>query len=99
MKLNGTMLSIAKNDYLIDEESDQLGDEHIGTSSETPLRKDAFLLSDTEKIRKISANFKEIMDTLGLDLTDDSLKGTPNRVAKMFVKEIFRGLDPKNKPE
>lgn len=75
-----------------------LGEQHIGTSYDTPLRKDAFDISDEQKIKIISRNFKEIMNTLGLDLTDDSVKGTPGRVAKMFVKEIFSGLDPKNKP-
>ena len=64
----------------------------------TPLRNNAFELSDAEKINKIEYYFAEIMDTLGLDLTDDSLKDTPKRVAKMFVKEIFSGLNPKNKP-
>jgi GTP cyclohydrolase I len=99
MKLNGTMLNIVENDLLLDEENDQIGENHVATSIETPLRKDAFDISDNEKIRKIAANFREIMNTLGLDLTDDSLKGTPDRVAKMFVKETFRGLDPKNKPD
>ena len=65
---------------------------------DTPMRSDAFDLSDDEKIVKIQEHFKVIMETLGLDLTDDSLKNTPNRVAKMYVKEIFSGLDPKNKP-
>jgi GTP cyclohydrolase I len=78
---------------------DLLGDEHIGTSYDTPLRNDAFDLSDEEKIRRIAHHFREIMNTMGLDLSDDSLRGTPKRVAKMYVKEIFRGLDPKNKPE
>jgi GTP cyclohydrolase IA len=78
--------------------SDDIGDNHIATAAITPLRSDAFELSDEEKIEKIKADFTNIMETLGLDLTDDSLKGTPNRVAKMFVKEIFGGLNPKNKP-
>lgn len=82
-----------------DEYSEVLGDSHIGTSLETPLRNDAFDLSDNEKMDKIEVHFREIMDVLGLDLTDDSLNGTPRRVAKMFVKEIFRGLNPKNKPK
>lgn len=56
-------------------------------------------LSNEEKIKKISHNFKEIMETLGLDLTDDSLADTPRRVAKMYVNEIFRGLDSKNFPK
>jgi len=75
-----------------------IGDDHVATAYDTPMREDAFELSDEEKMNKITANFREIMDTLGLDLTDDSLNGTPRRVAKMFVKEIFKGLDPKNKP-
>ena len=77
---------------------DATGDDHVGSSSETPLRKDAFDLTPSEKIDIIKADVKHIMETLGLDLTDDSLKGTPNRVAKMFVNEIFSGLDPEKKP-
>ncbi|MFG6687910.1 GTP cyclohydrolase I FolE [Mariniflexile sp. HNIBRBA6329] len=80
------------------EEFESLGDDHIGTSSDTPLRNDAFKLSNEEKIEIIKDDVRHIMETLGLDLTDDSLNGTPNRVAKMFVKEIFGGLDPKKKP-
>lgn len=80
------------------EEFESLGDDHIGTSSDTPLRPDAFKLSNEEKIEIIKDDVRHIMETLGLDLTDDSLKGTPNRVAKMFVKEIFGGLDPLKKP-
>lgn len=76
-----------------------IGDAHVATSKETPMRKDAFLLDDQLKIDKIAIHFEEIMDTLGLDLNDDSLKGTPRRVAKMFVQEVFSGLNPKNKPE
>ncbi|MBU1370368.1 MAG: GTP cyclohydrolase I FolE [Bacteroidetes bacterium] len=79
-------------------EDEQLGDEHAATSRETPLRADAFLLSDESKITTIESHFEQIMTTLGLDLTDDSLRGTPHRVAKMFVKEIFHGLNPANKP-
>nr|WP_066213483.1 MULTISPECIES: GTP cyclohydrolase I FolE [Flammeovirga] len=78
---------------------DEIGDNHVGTSYDTPMKEDAFELSDEEKINKISGHFREIMDTLGLDLTDDSLSGTPNRVAKMYVKEIFSGLNPENKPD
>ena len=78
---------------------DIIGDNHIGTSSETPMRDDAFKLSESEKIRLIKQDVQNIMNTLGLDLTDDSLKGTPNRVAKMFVNEIFGGLDPQKKPK
>jgi len=80
------------------EEFESLGDDHVGTSSDTPLRTDAFKLSNEEKMDIIKDDVRHIMETLGLDLTDDSLNGTPNRVAKMFVKEIFGGLDPKRKP-
>ena len=64
----------------------------------TPLRDDAFALSDEEKIDKIEMHVREIMETLGLNMTDDSLSGTPKRVAKMYVKEVFSGLNPKNRP-
>jgi GTP cyclohydrolase I len=77
---------------------DAIGDDHVGSSSETPLRKDAFELTSSEKIDIIKEDVRHILETLGLDLTDDSLKGTPNRVAKMFVNEIFGGLDPDKKP-
>lgn len=78
---------------------DEMGDEHVSTSAETPLREDAFELSDDEKIDRIAVHFAEIMDVLGLDRNDDSLSGTPKRVAKMYVKEIFSGLNPKNFPD
>lgn len=77
---------------------DEIGENHIATSAETPLRKDAFVLTDDEKIESIKKDVESILHTLGMDLTDDSLKGTPNRVAKMFVKEIFGGLNPDKKP-
>lgn len=77
---------------------EEAGDEHILTGELTPIRSDAFQLSDAEKIHEIAYHFREIMHTLGLDLTDDSLKGTPLRVAKMYVNEIFAGLKPENKP-
>jgi len=73
-------------------------DDHVGSSAETPLRPDAFEVSDDDKITKIEGHFREIMHILGLDLTDDSLNGTPHRVAKMYVKEVFSGLNPKNRP-
>ena len=73
-------------------------DNHYLTSIETPIRSDAFEIDDEIKIELIEKKFREIMEVLGLDLTDDSLKETPKRVAKMYVKEIFKGLDPKNKP-
>jgi GTP cyclohydrolase I len=81
------------------EEFESIGDEHIGTSKETPMRNDAFKLSKEEKIDIIKDDVRHIMETLGLDLSDDSLKGTPHRVAKMFVKEIFGGLDPNKRPK
>jgi GTP cyclohydrolase I len=101
MKQNETLLNtrLDRETILIsDPDIDQIGDDHISTGIETPMRNDAFELSDAEKIRNIEYHFREIMDTLGLDLTDDSLRGTPLRVAKMYVKEIFSGLDPRNKP-
>jgi GTP cyclohydrolase I len=76
-----------------------LGDEHQMTSAETPLRPDAFIKSDEEKMSTIEKHFKIIMEEMGLDMTDDSLQGTPHRVAKMFIKEIFSGLNPANKPK
>jgi GTP cyclohydrolase I len=77
---------------------EEMGDQHVMTSIETPMREDAFLLSDEEKIAQIEDKFRDIMNIMGLDLTDDSLQGTPHRVAKMYVKEIFSGLNPANKP-
>jgi GTP cyclohydrolase I len=75
------------------------GDNHISTSIKTPLRADAFEKTDDEKIKNIEHHFKMIMEEIGLDLTDDSLSGTPYRVAKMYVKELFYGLNPVNKPK
>lgn len=96
MKQNETLLNtVDPNLNLLD----IIGDEHFSTSVETPLRPDAFALSDAEKINKIETHFREIMNVLGLDLSDDSLKGTPRRVAKMYVQEIFSGLNPDNLPE
>lgn len=73
-------------------------DDHFMTSWETPMREDAFEVDDETKIEKIEVHFREIMKILGLDLTDDSLQGTPRRVAKMYVREVFSGLNPKNRP-
>jgi GTP cyclohydrolase I len=104
MKLNETLLNIPQVDgtsalsgsgFTIEE----IGDQHVGTSLETPMREDAFALSNEEKKAIISEKFREIMETLGLDLTDDSLNGTPDRVAKMYVEETFSGLDDRNKPK
>ncbi|AMC12183.1 GTP cyclohydrolase [Lutibacter profundi] len=78
---------------------DELGDDHVGSSAKTPLRADAFDISDQEKLIKIESSVKDILTTLGMDLEDDSLKGTPQRVAKAYVNEIFSGLNPKNRPK
>ncbi len=86
------------DETLVLDQIEAIGDAHVGTSIDTPMKEGAFDLSDDEKVEVIEKHFREIMDTLGLDLTDDSLKGTPYRVAKMFVKEIFSGLNPENKP-
>lgn len=77
---------------------DIIGENHIATSIDTPIRKDAFDISDDRKMEVIAEKFSDILETMGLDLTDDSLQGTPCRVAKMFVKKIFHGLNPANKP-
>ena len=89
---------MSKDKENINELIEAIGNDHIGTSTETPMRYDAFDKTDGEKKEIIEHHFAEIMKTLGLDLTDDSLQGTPNRVAKMFVNEIFQGLNPANKP-
>jgi len=81
-----------------DEFLDEMGDNHIPSKAINPIRKDAFDLSDEQKIEAIKKDVESILLTLGMDLTDDSLKGTPNRVAKMFVKEIFGGINPNKKP-
>ena len=78
---------------------DEIGDNHISTCAQNPVRDDAFEISDDEKIEMIKKDVESILQTLGMDLTDDSIKGTPNRVAKMFVKEIFGGLNPNKKPK
>jgi len=77
---------------------EEMGDEHKASSVETPLRADAFDITDEEKVAAIAPHFKAIMEILGLDLQDDSLRGTPMRVAKMYVKELFQGLNPANMP-
>ena len=102
MKINGNTLLKAPETDLLHNHSDHLhilDDDHGSSSAETPMRADAFRLSDNEKMELIEDQFRKIMNVMGLDLTDDSLKNTPRRVAKMFIKEVFSGLDPKNKPE
>ncbi|MFA7472744.1 MAG: GTP cyclohydrolase I FolE [Spirosomataceae bacterium] len=93
MKQNGTSSNI-----LLDNQVEEIGDQHFLTSLETPMRDDAFRLDEDLKMELIAEHFKSIMEILGLDLNDDSLKGTPERVAKMYVREIFSGLNPENKP-
>lgn len=101
MKQNETLLNtlLVDNNNKILFTDEEIGDDHIMTSIDTPMVEGAFDMSDDEKIAQIEYHFRQIMETLGLDLTDDSLKGTPKRVAKMYVKEIFSGLDPKNMPK
>jgi GTP cyclohydrolase I len=94
MKQNGTSSNI-----LLDDQAEEIGDQHVLTSLDTPMREDAFRLDDDLKTELIADHFRSIMEILGLDLSDDSLKGTPARVAKMYVREIFSGLNPANKPE
>ena len=83
---------ILKND------TDSLGDDHLGSSINNPIRKDAFKISNLDKIKLIQEKMHDILEIIGMDMNDDSLKGTPKRVAKMFVNEIFGGLNPENKP-
>ena len=87
-----------KYDSTLEERLEAMGNDHVSSSEETPLREDAFVLNDEEKIERIKQSVRDIMLTLGLDMEDDSLKGTPDRVAKMYVREVFGGLDPKRKP-
>jgi GTP cyclohydrolase I len=95
-----TLVEEQKNNNQLNNISfEDVGDDHLFTGLETPMKPDAFLISDEEKKEKIAVLFKEIMDVIGLDLTDDSLKGTPKRVAKMYIEEIFSGLNPNNKPK
>jgi GTP cyclohydrolase I len=87
------------NSKMNEERIEEIGENHVGTSAKTPLRPDAFDISDSEKIAKIQESVKDILETLGMDLTDDSLQGTPKRVAKAFVNDIFMGLNPANMPK
>ncbi|WBU89312.1 GTP cyclohydrolase I FolE [Cellulophaga omnivescoria] len=95
MSINTINLANIANNISVED----IGDDHLFTGLETPLKPDAFVLSDEEKKEKIEKLFGQIMDVIGLDLTDDSLQGTPKRVAKMYIDEIFCGLNPKNKPK
>jgi GTP cyclohydrolase I len=88
-----------KYDKIFEEQLNLIGDDHLSSSAKTPIRDDAFDISDLEKIKLIKKDVYNILETLGMDLTDDSLKGTPSRVAKMFVNEIFGGIKPDNLPK
>jgi len=100
MKTETLKEKLHTNGYSLNNHSyEEIGDDHLYTGLETPMRSDAFKISDNEKKEKIAILFEEIMNVMGLDLTDDSLKGTPKRVAKMYIEEIFSGLNPENKPK
>ncbi|WP_111708363.1 GTP cyclohydrolase I FolE [Lutibacter citreus] len=100
MRQEETLLNFrAKQSGLNDLNSEDVVEDDLKTGVETPLVKDAFKLSDEEKKEQITELFSDIMKVMGMDLTDDSLKETPNRVAKMYIDEIFSGLNPENKPE
>jgi GTP cyclohydrolase IA len=94
-----TLLDLEEDNLFEDFTINDIGDNHLYTNLETPLKSNAFEISDDEKKEKITVLFAEIMDVMGMDLNDDSLKGTPERVAKMYIDEIFSGLNPKNKPK
>jgi len=99
MELKKENLTLINDNIITDFSAEDMGDDHIYTGLETPMKSDAFEISDLEKKEKISDLFKQIMDVMGLDLKDDSLKDTPKRVAKMYIEEIFSGLNPNNKPK
>jgi GTP cyclohydrolase I len=99
MKLKTTNSTRTNSNTISDLSIDEMGDDHIYNGLETPMKPDAHALSDTDKKEKISDLFEQIMDVMGMDLTDDSLKDTPKRVAKMYIEEIFSGLNPENKPK
>ena len=100
MKHQETMLNtLIKENGLNGFSHEEIGDDHIYTGLETPMKENAFDISDESKKEKIEGLFAQIMDVMGLDLTDDSLRGTPKRVAKMYIDEIFSGLNPANKPK
>ena len=101
MKLSETTLDtfIETKELLNGLTHEEIGDDHMYTGLETPMKANAFALSDEEKKESIAQLFAQIMDVMGLDLNDDSLRGTPKRVAKMYIDEIFSGLNPENKPK
>ena len=87
-----------KLDKILLQQIDEIGDQHLSNTKDTPLRPDAFEMSNTEKMMLIEEKIREVLHILGMDLTDDSLCGTPKRVAKMYVNEIFSRY-PDNKPK
>ena len=97
--MNTTMKLKENSEKINGFSTEEIGDDHLFTGLKTPMKADAFVLSDADKKEKIATLFAEIMEVMGLDLTDDSLKGTPKRVAKMYIDEIFSGLNPANKPK
>ncbi len=101
MKLSETSLDtfVETEEILKSLTHTEIGDDHLYTGLETPMKENAFVLSDQEKKESIAQLFAQIMDIMGLDLNDDSLRGTPQRVAKMYIDEIFSGLNPENKPK
>lgn len=101
MKDQDTLLNslIGSEKLLNDFTHEEIGDDHLYTGIETPMKANAFDLSDEEKKEIIAQLFAQIMDVMGLDLNDDSLRGTPKRVAKMYIEEIYSGLNPANKPK
>jgi len=97
--MNTKTIPKTESQHLNSFSTEDIGDDHLFTGLETPMKQNAFDMSNEEKKKRIAILFSEIMDVIGLDLTDDSLSGTPERVAKMYVEEIFSGLDPENKPK
>ena len=93
MKQNGNAITLNGNGAHLNE----INGTHF-LKIETPSRSDLALSDEEKKIHQISEHFEQIMILLGLDISDDSLKGTPGRVAKMYVNEIFSGLNPANEP-
>jgi len=98
MRTNGAVLALNGHPRVAGDLLDQLEPGDL-KRLETPMRTGAFELPEAERIARIAEHFRGIMDTLGLDLTDESLRDTPQRVAKMYVKEVFSGLDPARRPE
>ena len=99
MKLKTENLVLSNDNIISDYSIEDIGDDHMYTGLETPIKSDAFVMSDINKNEKISDLFAPIIDVMGLDLNDDSFKGTLNRLAKMYIEKIFSGLNPDNKPK